>query len=366
MKAHLTPGLYMSFCYLLFMPFFSLVAQPLSSAQPSPPSEKGLFETEDVLHITLSGKVREVLNSRTGTPKSIPLTLSYYKEDSSQVVIPVNVKTRGHFRRQRENCVYPPLLIEFSKDENHLSSVFSEQRKLKLVMPCREDKYLIREWLVYKIYNLVTPKSFRAKLVKVKLEDDRKKKEVSSFYGILLEEEKQMARRNKEIVVERKLLSQQTKADAFLNMAIFQYLIGNTDWSVPYQHNIKLLTPDSNTIPSVVPYDFDHAGIVDAPYAYPAEELQLKSVRERRYRGYCIPDMKKFEAVIAIYSRLKKDIYGLYTNCDLLEERYVKSATAYLDEFYKTINNPKALQRELTYPCNNGPGNVVIKGLKED
>lgn len=147
----------MSLCYMLFMPLTSLVAQPLTSV---PSSEKGLFESEDMLTITLSGKVREVLNSRSGKPKSIPLTLSYYKKDSSEMIIPVKVKTRGHFRRMRENCVYPPLLIEFSKDEKHLSSVFSEQRKLKLVMPCNDDKYLIREWLVYKIYNLVTPQKF--------------------------------------------------------------------------------------------------------------------------------------------------------------------------------------------------------------
>jgi hypothetical protein len=150
-------------------------------------------------------------------------------------------------------------------------------------------------------------------------------------------------------------------------MAVFQYLIGNTDWSVPFQHNIKLLAPDSNTIPSVVPYDFDHAGIVEAPYAYPAEELQLKSVRDRRFRGYCIKDMKEYETVIALYNRLKNDIYNLYIHCDLLEDRYVKSTTAYLDEFYKTINNPKTLQREFAYPCNNNAtGNVLIKGLKEE
>ncbi|MEP7374767.1 MAG: hypothetical protein ABI675_15330 [Chitinophagaceae bacterium] len=365
MKVHLTPALRLLSCYMVFIPFSGLVAQPPAHVQNSSNSKKGLFESEDILTITLSGKLREVLNSRVGTPKSLPLNLSYYKEDSSEVIIPVNVKTRGHFRRMRENCVYPPLLIEFSKDKDQLSSIFSEQRKLKLVMPCQEDKYLIREWLVYKIYNLVTPKSFRARLVKVKLDDDRKKKESTPFYGILLEEEKQMAKRNKEVIVERKLLPQQTAPDAFINMAFFQYLIGNTDWSVPYQHNIKLLARDSVTIPFTVPYDFDHAGIVDAPYAYPAEELQMKSVRDRRFRGYCIQNMKEYEEVVALYNRLKNDIYNLYTHCELLEERYIKSTTAYLDEFYKTINNPKALEREFTYPCNNKNGNVVIKGLQE-
>lgn len=356
----------MSLCCVFIIPFASLVAQPPAPLSPSSASKKKLFESEDILHITLKGNIRGLLNSRSGAPKSFPLSLSYFKEDSSEVSVPVNVKTRGHFRRQKDNCVYPPLLIGFSKKDAKLAGIFKEQSKLKLVMPCREEKYLIREWLVYKIYNLVTPKSFRARLVKVKLEDDNKKKSVSPFYGILLEEEKQMARRNKGIIVERKLSPRQTEINAFLSMAVFEYLIGNTDWSVPYLHNIKLFTTDSNAIATTVPYDFDHAGIVAAPYAYPAEELELKSIQERRYRGYCMKDMKEFEAVIAQYNRLKKDIYNLYTGCDLLEEKYVRSTIAYFDEFYKTINTTKAWQREFAFPCYNKSGDVIIKGLKGD
>jgi hypothetical protein len=328
--------------------------------------EKTLFEADDILKITLRGDIRNLLNSRSGKAKSFPISLSYVKEDSSEMIVPVKVKTRGNFRRKRENCIYPPLLIEFSKKDNPATGIFKEQHKLKLVMPCSDEKYLIREWLVYKIYNLVTPKSFRARLVKVNLEDDRKKKNVSPFYGILLEEEGQMANRNKEIIVERKLAPQQTKAEPFLTMAVFEYLIGNTDWSVQYLHNVKLLAADSNAIPLTVPYDFDHAGIVDAPYAHPAEELEMQSVQERRYRGYCVKDLKEFETVIEQYNRLKDDIYRVYASCDLLEERYVKSTITYLDEFYKTINNANSWQREFAYPCNGKTGNVVIKGLKTE
>jgi hypothetical protein len=258
-------------------------------------------------------------------------------------------------------------LIQFPKDGPQLSSAFREQKKLKLVMPCQGEEYVIREWLVYKLYNLVTPKSFRARLVKVKLEDARNKKSIAPFYGILLEEEKQMAKRNRAVAVEQKLRPEQTQADAFLNMTVFQYLIGNTDWSVQYLHNIKLLMPESQAVPVTVPYDFDHAGIVNAPYAHPAEELRMRSVRERRYRGYCMQDMKAFEPVIAQYNRLKNDIYKTYSDCPLLDAKYIKSTLQYLDEFYATINNPKAWQKEFGYPCDKkGTGNVVIKGLKEE
>ena len=340
-----------------------LVVPPLLS---QPTAEKGLFDTDDVLHITLKGNLRELLNDRRDIPKNYPLVLSYIKDESREIALPVEVKTRGHFRRLKENCLYPPLLIQFPSEGPHQISVFREQRKLKLVMPCKGDEYIIREWLVYAIYNRITPNSFRARLVKVKLEDPGNKKSVSSFYGILLEEENQLAKRNKAVAVVQKLNPQQTQAHAFLTMAVFEYLIGNTDWSVQFLHNIKLLIPDSNNIPVAVPYDFDHAGIVNAPYAHPAEELQMTSLRERRYRGYCVKDMEAFKPVIEHYNHLKNVIYGIYKNCVLLDVKYLKSTIQYLDDFYATINNPKTWKKDFSYPCDkSGTGNVVITGMKE-
>jgi hypothetical protein len=330
-------------------------------------AQQGLFDSDEVLPIKLKGSLRGLLNDRSAIPKNFPLVLSVKKEDSSQLEILVQIKTRGHFRRLKENCSYPPLLIQFPKEGPHLLSVFKEQKKLKLVMPCSGDEYVIREWLVYKLYNLVTPKSFRARLVQVTLEDEKSKKTGTPFYGLLLEEEKQMAKRNTMMAVERKLKPQQIQSDAFLTMAVFQYLIGNTDWSIQYLQNIKLLAQDSLAVPVAVPYDFDHAGIVNAPYAHPAEELQMSSTRERRYRGYCMSDLKAFESVIALYNRLKNEIYNLYSNCSLLDAKYKMSTTRFLDEFFSAINNPKTWQKDFAYPCDkNGTGNVVIKGLKED
>jgi hypothetical protein len=328
-------------------------------------SKKDLFESDDVLTIKLVGNVRDVLADRGDNAAYHSLVLSYKAEDSSEVLLTVDAKTRGHFRKSVENCAYPPLLLRFSKSKTLQSSIFRNQEKLKLVMPCRGDEYIIREWLVYKLYNLITPKSFRARLVSVQF-DNGKKKNSTPFYGMLIEEETQMAQRSKTIAVKRKLVPEQTETNAFLKMAVFEYLIGNTDWSVQYLQNVKLLAEDSSAIAVPVPYDFDHAGIVNTPYAKPAEELRMSSVRERRYRGYCVPDTKSFEEVIDFYNKLKTDIYGVYTNCTLVDDKYKKTTILYLNDFYKTINNPKIWQKEFTYPCDkSGTGNVVIRGLKK-
>lgn len=369
MKVFLTTRLFIGFSCIFFTFFIKASGQSTSSSSENKKqsAEKKLFEADEVLNLTLRGNMRSLLNDRTGTPKNYPLILSYSKEDNKEITIPVEVKTRGHFRRLKQNCVYPPLLIEFPNQGLPVPSIFSDQKKLKLVMPCQGDEYIIREWLVYKLYNLVTPKSFRAKLVKLTLVDPKNKKPLAPFYAMLLEEQKQMAKRNKLVLVERKIRPEQVQTEPFLNMAVFEYLIGNTDWSIEYLQNIKLLAKDSNAVATSVPYDFDHAGIVNTPYAQPEEALQLASVRQRRYRGYCVTNMQVFNAVIAHYNALKKDIYNVYANCILLDEKYIKSTIKYLDDFYNTINNPKLWQKEFGYPCDkNGTGNVIIKGLKEN
>lgn len=353
---------------LFFMPYSGSVAQNDTATVivKSVATAQGLFDSPELLRISLSGNLRPVLNNRDAEPKLYPLELSYAKADSSICSIPVQVRTRGHFRRMKGNCDYPPLMIQFPEQGPQRSTIFREQQQLKLVMPCAEDKFIVREWLVYQLYNLLTPNSFRARLVTLTLRDDKSKKQEGPFYGILLEEEDQMAKRNGMIAVERSLKPQQTRREDFLAMAVFEYLIGNTDWSVQYRQNIKLIAVDSSAVAIPVPYDFDHSGIVNAPYAAPAAELHMRSIRQRRYRGYCIQDMQVYEPVIARFNRLKKDIYSTYTNCPLLDAKYLKSTVDYLDAFYAVINDPKSLKSEFSYPCDaQGTGNVVIKGLKK-
>lgn len=340
----------------------NMAATPSGNQHPG-----GLFEEDEVLDITFSGNLKALIYDRFDKAKNHPVQLQYYNDDSSVVNLSTEMKTRGHFRKLRENCTYPPLSINFIKSDTLNASLFKEQRKLKLVMPCQGDQYIIREWLAYKIYNLVTPLSFKTRLVRIKLTDSKSKKSTSPFLGMLLEEEEQMAKRNKTRPVTRKLNPEQTNASAFLKMAVFEYLIGNTDWSVQYLQNTKLVAEDSTAVAIVVPYDFDHAGIVATPYAKPPEALELSSVRERRYRGFCIRNMNDFNEAVTLFNRLKNDIYSLYSNCKLIDEKFRASTIRYLNEFYETINNPESLAKEFGYPCDRqGTGHIVIKGMRKD
>jgi hypothetical protein len=191
------------------------------------------------------------------------------------------------------------------------------------------------------------------------------KRKTETHYCILLEDDKKVADRNDAFVWKHKMLPMKnTNADEFRKMAVFQYMIGNTDWSIPYLQNIVLITKDSAKPAFAIPYDFDHAGIVDAPYAGPAPELEISSIRVRLYRGFCENDKDNFAETFELYNRLKNDIYDLYTNCSLLSSRYIKYVTNYFNEFYKTINSDKLVEREFQQPCRTNV-RVELKGLKD-
>ena len=339
----------------------------LTSAQ-SEKGSTGLFESDDILSIRLSGNMTRLFNDRSDNADYHSITLLYTDADGQEKVVPLKSKTRGNFRRKLGGCSFPPLWLNFQENKSEVkNSVFRGQNKIKLVTPCRGDQYVVYEYLVYKLYNLLTPYSFKARLVKVSYYDSLKNKNLGEYYGMLLESEEEMATRNHRKISEGKLVRPEaTNRQVFLTMAVFEYMIGNTDWSVQYQQNVKLLTLDSVSRQMItVPYDFDQSGIVGAPYAAPAPELQMSSVRERRYRGFCIKNMTEFDTTFSMFNSLKEKFYEVYTNTTYVENNYVKSTTKFLDKFFETLYNPKKAERDFMYPCRKqGTGNVVIKGLK--
>ncbi len=325
-----------------------------------------LFESDELLDICLKGDIRKLFKDRSEKAIYHPFHFAFTNKGYSQT-LKIKIKTRGHFRKLKENCTTPPLLLNFKNLPNSEKILFHKQNKLKLVTACRDEKYVLREYLAYKIYQLISSKSFRVRLVTICFEDTRNGKKTDAQYGILLEDQNCMAERNKSILIKRLHFNpHKTDREMFLKMAVFQFLIGNTDWSIQYLHNIKLISGKQNAALIPVPYDFDLSGIVDAPYALPAEELQIQSVRQRRYRGYCLNNIEDFKPTFKIFEDAKKDIYNLYKNNSLLDEGYKKITINYLDKFYDIINDEKKSKRAFQYPCNlHGTGNVVIQGLRK-
>jgi hypothetical protein len=143
-----------------------------------------------------------------------------------------------------------------------------------------------------------------------------------------------------------------TDYELFHLMAVFQFMIGNTDWAVPALHNIKLFKILSITkeYPVAVPYDFDYSGMVNAYYAIPEEKLGIKSVRERIYRGYCIPE-EDYIPVFQKFNEHKDQLYNLVSSNNLLNHKNKEEMTAYLDEFFHILENQRLRETLIIRSC---------------
>ena len=296
------------------------------------------FETNDVLQARLNIDIGK-LTRTSDKPEYLPATFSCKIADST-VSEQIRVIARGHIRK--EICYLPPVKLNF---HNESSPKLYPLNSLKMVCTCFEnsngDQLLLKEYLVYKIFNLITDISFRVRLLDLSYEDVNPKKKTYVGHAFLVESDKALAKRNDcEELKNTRSHSEYTNRNQMTIVAIFQYMIGNTDFGVSVNHNIILIQPakDSTARPIVVPYDFDYAGIVDAYYAVPNEGLDIENVRQRLYRGFARTEEELNEA-IAIFNKQKEKIYSLIRSFDLLTEKNRKNIIDYLDDFYKTINN---------------------------
>ena len=133
-------------------------------------------------------------------------------------------------------------------------------------------------------------------------------------------------------------------------VALFMFMIGNTDWSIPNRHNIELVQPSPGTPPLVIPYDFDWSGVVDAPYAEPNPMLGLNSVKDRLFRGFCRPE-ESWAPVYEAFLAQKEAILALYSESTYLENAEKQRAIHYLEDFYSIIEDPRKRKMQITDMC---------------
>ncbi|MFN1835129.1 hypothetical protein AB2B38_007705 [Balneola sp. MJW-20] len=315
-----------------------------------------LFYEDEPLELWLEMDLRKVLNDRGDDPDYHPLTVRLTDPFSGPLVLDARVKVRGNFRKQRDNCPFPPLRLNFKKDQLE-GTVFDGQDKLKLVTHCRTNRafyeqFLLQEYLVYKMYNQLTEKSFRVRLLKITYEDSRGRSEPFSRYGFLIEDEDLLAERLGGRILEvNNVHPDRTDKELSSLLPLFQFMIGNTDWSIPGLHNIKLVIPEEGGTPTPIPYDFDMSGIVNTPYAEPPAILNIRSVTERVYRGFC-QSPEEYQKAFAEFNGLKESIYKLYKDhSPPLEEDELRQSISYLDEFFEIINDERKSNREVIEAC---------------
>lgn len=336
--------------FILAVALLQFAPTSISLAQSSAP----LFASEDVIAVSLHADWKALLRDRDEERDEHPATLRYQDANGDTVSLDVQLRVRGNFRRNPDHCVFPPLRLNLKKKAVE-GTVFDGQDKLKLVTHCQQsdrtyEQRILLEYMAYKMYNQLSDASFRVRLLAVSYEGLNGKKPLRR-YGFLIEDEDALASRLDGKIIEPDRVSiGGVNGDQLLELSMFQYMIANTDWSIPFLHNIKMVEPAAGGKLIPVPYDFDWSGLVDSPYATPAQNLPIKDVKDRLYRGYCQPDIS-YEPVIDTFNGKREEILSLLEEFDPLISGRRKYARRFVKQYYRIINNSKSVRRNISQQC---------------
>jgi hypothetical protein len=341
--------------------------KPPMSATPWPDDEillarrteaqnRRLFQDGPPLEFTLAAEFGLINKERNpNNSRQFPGVLTVNGTD-----LAVQLGSRGHLRLKPQTCEFVPIKIGF--DRNQLANtIFEGQTTLKLGTHCRTDhdfdQYVIREYLSYKLANLVTPLSFRARLARGTYVDAKSGKKLSTHTALFLEHENDVARRlgGRELKLPR-LAFADFDRDALTTTMMLEYMLGNTDYSIWTLHNV-IVVQDKRRRFLPVAYDFDLSGMVNPPYAAPDPRLPLRSVTDRLYRGPC-RTVEEFDAVAEAFRARKSDMLAAIDATAELDGVHRKEMKQYLDSFFRRIETPQGIKRTFVDGCPASRGRV--------
>jgi hypothetical protein len=311
-----------------------------------------LFEKSAPLEVTFTADLRRLRADKDTNAPWRYATLSYTAE-SGRVVVPARARTRGIWRLK--NCAFPPLRLDFPGKEAK-GTIFRRLGKPKLVNYCRDtdpyEQYILQEFQLYRIYQLLTPVSNRVRLLHVAYADSGSGKVDATRYAFIAEDPEHLAKRfNGTIVKTKGATAGDLEPEPLALAYVFQFMIGNTDFSFNGLHNTQLIgTSDGKILP--VAYDFDYAGAVNAVYATADPQFKIRRVRDRRFRGPC-SIAAEYPRVLSLFNEKKPAIYALYRDeiGRLLKPDVVKETLEYFDEFYEMIATQATAQDKFLDGC---------------
>ena len=317
----------------------------------SAPQIPAMFSSHELIEFTIEADYGALRGDRTEDSEYREAILRLTDDEGVAREIDIRVRTRGIFRL--ENCRFPPLRVNVPRSRVG-RTVFDGQNGIKLVSHCRDrdddEQDLLQEYLVYRTFNLLTDESFRVRLAHVTYADGPDDDDPVVRYVFFIEEAEAMAERLGATYLEIAQASPRNfGAEEAARVSIFQYMVGNTDWSMVRFHNAEVLqTSWSVYVP--VPYDFDWTGFVSAPYARPDERLGIRNVRQRIYRGFCRPNFD-FSRVYGQFKEIRSDLEALYTSQEGLDEGDARDVVEYIDGFYEDIETMERADDRLMDDC---------------
>jgi hypothetical protein len=346
-----------------FCVFTILAAGDVSADAP-------LFSSHDVLDLTIPLDFKNLCRPREDPDCDYTATvLEYIDEHGQALSIPIEIKIRGGWRSLTQNCSAPLLFVRFDQDKTK-DTPFEGQTMLPLtthcgqgvsleaaqtrVRPSQWEQYLLKEYLAHLLYNEITELSIKARLVRMTYPNPNKRGQKIKNYAFFTEHFESVAARNDDEVLARHSFDpDKLDMDAANLVALFQFMIGNTDWSIVRERNIVLLQDtDGKQLP--LPFDFDMSGLVNANYAGPAPKLPIDAVTERYYLGFCSQDAS-WEALLERYSASQAAILSRIDEIPGLNKQSIGSSRRFLEKFFEILQSEKLRNREFADHCQPWP-----------
>lgn len=309
-----------------------------------------LFRSDEVIKMELRSDFSGIIGDRTEFQEYQDAELIYFLKGRKPVSIRVMIMARGNFRRNPDNCAFPPLFINFRNGEVR-KTIFENQEKIKLVTPCQDEKDLIEEYTIYKMYNRVTDMSLRARLVKMLYFDTGENRRLFERYSFFLEDPDRAALRVKAKVSSIIPDPAELDRENYKKMSVFQYMIGNIDWNIGLKKNIIILKPeDPSKQPYAVPYDFDFSAYVDAGYSVTSGTSEDITKTRRVYQGICF-NQYELISTLDLYRKLRVSFESIIQNQKYLQNTDKKKLIRFLDDFYSQIDNDQLIRQVFSGTC---------------
>jgi hypothetical protein len=301
-----------------------------------------LFKDNDLIEISLRFDLSTYFRAKP-QDEYLKANLTFHLSKTDTISRDIRLRTRGVFRNKF--CMYAPIELNLKRakfgytDLNRIS-------KLKMVPQCSagrdKEDYVLREYLIYKLFNVLTDTSFRVRLLVVNYIDDQGKKKPVRQYGFFIEPLEMLAARTNCLVVKSALLTQKSIIPKIMDrLAIFNFMIGNYDWSVPGLHNVAVIKsknfdPTGAGLGISIPHDFDWSGFVNPTYAVPTEETGLENVRERKFLGVC-RDNEVYNKELDLFLDKKQEFYRIIEEFPYFDKYVKRDLTHYLDGFFDQL-----------------------------
>ena len=334
-------------CCMLF-PGASLVAQEA----PTPSIFDFLYRQDSIPSLKIDTNWGQLLRTKL-SEKYQDARFSFSQADGKAVEMDVKLKSRGNIRK--EVCTYPPVKVKMAKKDLREQG-FNSMNEIKFVFPCGNSKkeldYLFREALIYQLYEYIHPICIRTRLVR--MEAVRGSKLRFDSYALLLEHEEEIQKRLQcDMVTRGIIVSSVLDRDTYLKVVFFEYMIANTDWSIPNRHNLLLVhISDFSERVLPIPYDFDYSGFVNTHYAVPAEIFPIKSVTERYFMGRDVTEEEALQTA-RFFLEKKEELLQHVAHYEFLEKRSREDVTESLEEFFQILEDEKTVLKTFVTASEN-------------